>query len=80
LKRLKVPGVINQFNKTLDKHTAAGLFTFLEKYKPETRKEKKVRQLEVVKKGPSAEVPSKKPKFIKAGIKHVTHLVEQKKS
>jgi len=80
LKRLKVPGVINQFNKAVDKHTAAALFTFLEKYKPETRKEKKARQLEIVKKGPSAEVPSKKPKFIKAGIKHVTHLVEQKKA
>jgi len=80
LKRLKVPGVINQFNKALDKHTAAGLFNFLEKYKPETRKEKKQRQLAIVAKGPGAEVQSKKPKFIKAGIKHVTHLVEQKKA
>jgi len=34
--------------------------------------------LALVKKGPTAEVPSKKPKFIKTGIKHVTHLVEQK--
>jgi len=41
LKRLKVPGVINQFNKALDKHTAASLLKLLEKYKPETRKEKK---------------------------------------
>jgi len=78
LKRLKVPGVINQFNKTLDKHTAASLIKFLEKYKPETRKEKKTRLLEAVKKGPEAQAPAKKPKFIKAGIKHVTHLVEQK--
>jgi large subunit ribosomal protein L7Ae len=80
LKRLKVPGVINQFNKALDKHTAASLIKFLEKYKPETKKQKKERQLALVKKGPTAEVPSKKPKFIKTGIKHVTHLVEQKQA
>jgi len=78
LKRLKVPGVINQFNRTLDKHTAASLIKLLEKYKPETRKEKKQRLLAQVKKGPQEEVHSKKPKFIKAGIKHVTHLVEQR--
>jgi len=78
LKRLKVPGVINQFNKALDKHTAAALFTFLEKYKPETKKEKKGRLLAIVAKGAEAEVKSKKPKFIKAGIKHVTHLIEKK--
>jgi large subunit ribosomal protein L7Ae len=80
LKRLKVPGVINQFNRALDKHTAAALFNFLEKYKPETRKEKKEREKAIVAKGPEAEVQSKKPKFIKAGIKHVTHLIEQKKA
>jgi len=80
LKRLKVPGVINQFNKALDKHTAAALFTFLEKYKPETKKEKKQRLLAIVAKGAEAEVKSKKPKFIKAGIKHVTHLIEKKGS
>jgi len=80
LKRLKVPGVINQFNKALDKHTAASLIRLLEKYKPESRKEKTKRLKELVKKGPEAQIPSKKPKFIKAGIKHVTHLVEQRQS
>jgi large subunit ribosomal protein L7Ae len=80
LKRLKVPGVINQFNKALDKHTAASLIRLLEKYKPESRKEKKKRLLDLVKKGTEAQVPSKKPKFIKAGIKHVTHLVENNKA
>jgi len=81
LKRLKVPGVINQFNKTLDKHSAAALFNFLEKYKPETRHQKKKRLLKLVAKGAAADAPSaKKPKFIKAGIKHVTHLVEQKEA
>jgi len=78
LKRLKVPGVINQFNKALDKHTAAALFVFLEKYKPETRKEKKDRLIALAAKGTEAEVQSKKPKFIKAGIKHVTALIERK--
>jgi len=64
----------------LDKHSAASLIKLLEKYKPESRKEKKARLLDIVKKGAEAEVPSKKPKFIKAGIKHVTHLVEQKEA
>jgi len=41
LKRIKVPGVINQFNRTLDKHNAAALLNFLEKYAPETKHEKK---------------------------------------
>jgi len=81
LKRLKVPGVINQFNKTLDKHSAAALFNFLEKYKPETRQQKKKRLLKLVAKGAAADAPTaKKPKYIKAGIKHVTHLVEQKEA
>jgi len=80
LKRLKVPGVINQFNKTLDKHSAAALFTFLDKYKPETRKDKKQRLLALVAKGTAAEVPNKKPKTVKTGIKQVTHLIEQKEA
>jgi large subunit ribosomal protein L7Ae len=43
MRRLKVPPSINQFSKTLDKSTAASLFKLLERYKPETRQEKKER-------------------------------------
>jgi len=41
LKRLKVPPPINQFTQTLDKQTSTQLFKLLEKYRPETRAEKK---------------------------------------
>jgi len=78
LKRLKVPGVINQFNKTLDKHTAAQLFNFLEKYAPETKKQKKDRLVAAAKEGPEAGPKDKKPKFIKCGLNHVTRLIERK--
>merc|ERR1711972_314081 len=43
LKRLKVPPPINQFTQTLDKQTSTQLFKLLEKYRPETRAEKKLR-------------------------------------
>jgi len=76
LKRLKVPGVINQFTKTLDKHNAAGLLNFLEKYSPETKQQKKARLLGQVK---GAEV-GKKPKVVKCGLRHVTTLIERKEA
>jgi len=41
LQRLKVPPSINQFSRTLDKATAKQLFHLMDKYKPETRSEKK---------------------------------------
>jgi len=43
LKRLKVPPAINQFNNTLDAHSAKVLFDFLQNYVPETKKNKKER-------------------------------------
>jgi len=49
LKRLKVPGTINQFSRAADRNTAASLFTFLEKYRPETRKQKEARLLRAAK-------------------------------
>ena len=41
--RLKVPPAIAQFLHTLDKNTAAQLFKLLDKYRPETKQEKKAR-------------------------------------
>jgi large subunit ribosomal protein L7Ae len=41
--RLKVPPAIAQFSHTLDKNTATQLFKFLNKYRPETKQEKKAR-------------------------------------
>ena len=41
--RLKVPPAISQFTHTLDKNTATQLFKLLNKYRPETKQEKKAR-------------------------------------
>jgi len=50
MKRLKVPPVINQFTKTIDKQTAVELFKLLEKYAPETKQAAKSRRLRLAKK------------------------------
>jgi len=49
MKRLKVPPVINQFTKTIDKQTAVELFKLLEKYAPETKQAAKSRRLRLAK-------------------------------
>jgi len=86
MKRLKVPPVINQFSHTLDKTAAQQLFTFLEKYSPETRKQKKARLLAAAKAeakpegAAPAESTTRKPKAIKFGLNHITALVESKRA
>jgi large subunit ribosomal protein L7Ae len=80
--RLKVPPAINHFTKTLNKNQAANLFKVLAHYRPESAEEKKKRLGDVAQataKGASAD-ESKKPRFIKAGINHVTSLVEKRKA
>ncbi|KAI0244400.1 60S ribosomal protein L8, partial [Massospora cicadina] len=80
--RVKVPPSINQFSQTLDKNTAVNLFKLLDKYRPETKMEKKQRLVETAK--ITAETGSKpettKPIFVKYGLNHVTSLVEAKKA
>ena len=59
--RLKVPPPIAQFSHTLDKNTATQLFKLLNKYRPETKQEKKERlktAAEAVVAGNEAKVPS----------------------
>jgi len=84
LKRLKVPPVLNQFTHTVDKSTAQQLFQFLEKYSPETKKQKKQRLLTAAKAETKTEgaapVETKKPKVVKFGLNHITALVEQKEA
>ena len=41
--RLHVPPAIHQFTYTLEKNQAYGLFRLLLKYRPETKKDKKLR-------------------------------------
>jgi len=81
-KRLKVPPAINQFTKTLEKNQATNLFKLLANYRPESTEDKKKRLAEKAaaeSKNQGAD-DSKKPKFIKYGINHITTLVEQKKA
>jgi len=80
--RLKVPPAVNQFTKTLDKNTATQLFKVLNKYRPETKPEKKTRltaAAEAVAAGNKVD-QGKKPVLVKYGINHITALVEAKKA
>jgi large subunit ribosomal protein L7Ae len=81
--RLKTPPSLNQFNDALDKNQATELFKLLNKYRPETKKEKKER----LKKQAAAEagkagagVSAKPPPTLKFGLNHITHLIEKKKA
>jgi len=82
--RLKVPPAIAQFSHTLDKNTATQLFKLLNKYRPETKQEKKAR-LEALAKATAEEKEaqakdSKKPLFVKYGLNHCVALIEAKKA
>ncbi|KAL2915381.1 60S ribosomal protein L8 [Polyrhizophydium stewartii] len=80
--RLKVPPAINQFTKTLDKNTATQAFKLLNKYRPETKIEKKARltaAAEAAAAGKKVD-QGKKPLFVKYGINHIAALVEAKKA
>lgn len=80
--RLKVPPAIAQFNNTLDRNNAAQLFKFLNKYRPETKAEKKERltkEATAESEGKKKEDVSKKPFTVKYGLNHVVALIEAKK-
>ncbi len=81
--RLKVPPAIAQFANALDRNTAAQTFKLLNKYKPETKAEKKERLLKeatAVSEGKKKEDVSKKPYAVKYGLNHVVGLIENKKA
>jgi len=80
--RLKVPPAINQFSKVIDRNTAVQLFKLVNKYRPETRTEKKQRLYAAAqaKADGSEPVEQPKPVVVKYGINHITALVEQKKA
>jgi large subunit ribosomal protein L7Ae len=80
--RLKVPPAINQFAKTLDKNTATQLFKLFDKYRPESKIEKKARlttAAEAAAAGTKVD-QGKKPVVVKYGLNHITALVEAKKA
>ncbi|KIM47284.1 hypothetical protein M413DRAFT_23505 [Hebeloma cylindrosporum] len=82
--RLKVPPAIVQFSHTLDKNTATQLFKLLNKYRPESKQDKKARLLAAA--AATAEdkekdaKDSKKPLFVKYGLNHIVALIEAKKA
>ncbi|KAF9258971.1 60S ribosomal protein L8 [Marasmius fiardii PR-910] len=80
--RLKVPPAIAQFSHTLDKNTATQLFKLLNKYRPETKAEKKARlQATAAAVAENKESKdTKKPLFVKYGLNHIVALVEAKKA
>lgn len=81
--RLKVPPALAQFQHVLDRNTAAQAFKLLNKYRPETKPEKKERLLKeatAIKDGGKKEDVSKKPYVVKYGLNHVVGLVENKKA
>jgi len=82
LQRLKVPPVINQFSKTLDKNQAAETLKLLVKYQPETKdaKAKRIEALAQATANKESLPVSAAPNVLKFGLKHVTTLIEQKKA
>merc|ERR1711971_144494 len=82
LQRLKVPPTINQFTQTLDRQTATQLFRLMDKYRPETKQQKKTRLKARAEERAAgkADKPTKRPPVVRAGVNTVTSLVEQKKA
>ena len=81
--RLKVPPAIAQFQNVLDKNLATQTFRLLNKYRPETKVEKKERltkEAAAVADGKKKEDVSKKPYVVKYGLNHVVGLIENKKA
>ena len=78
LNRIKVPPAVNQFRHTLEKNHSAELFRLLNKYKPESKQDKKKRLLNEAKaRAEGKEVSKSKPIFVKSGLQNVTGLIEQ---
>lgn len=81
--RLKVPPAIAQFQNVLDRNLATQSFRLLNKYRPETKDEKKQRlhkEASAVAEGKKKEDVSKKPYTVKYGLNHVVGLIENKKA
>lgn len=82
MQRLKVPPSINQFTNTLDRQTATQMFRLLDKYRPESKSDKKQRlraRAEERAKG-KPDAPTKRPAMVRSGVNTVTSLIEQKKA
>jgi len=73
MKRLKVPGPINQFTQAADPNTSKHLFSLLKKYTPETRQQKRER---LVAEAQGGNAPQRSSQYLRFGLNNVTNLVE----
>jgi len=82
LRRLKVPPPINQFSQALDRQTAIQVFKLLDKYRPESKRTKKIRLMKraQARVAGKADAPTKRPPVVRSGINTITTLVEAKKA
>lgn len=81
--RLKVPPAIAQFKYVLDRNTAAQALKLFNKYRPETKAEKKERltnEAAAIAQGKTRQDASPKPFVVKYGLNHVVSLIENKKA
>jgi len=80
--RLKVPPPIHQFTQTLDRQTATQLFRLLDKYRPETKQDKKARLRKRAEERAAGkeDQPTKRLPVVRQGCNTVTSLIEQKKA
>ncbi|KAH8145468.1 uncharacterized protein LAJ45_10438 [Morchella importuna] len=82
--RLKVPPAIAQFQNVLDKNLATQTLRLLNKYRPETKAEKKERLVQeaaaIKDSKDKASFVGKKPYVVKYGLNHVVGLIENKKA
>ena len=72
--RLKVPPAIAQFSHTLDRNTAAQAFKLLNKYRPETKAQKKER---LHQEATAVEQGKKKEDVSKVGTHTLCHLRQE---
>merc|ERR1712168_1025939 len=77
-----VPQPINQFSQALDKQTATQLFKLLDKYRPETKQDKKdrLRARAEARAAGKEDTPTKRGPVVRHGVNTVTTLVEKKKA
>jgi len=82
LKRLKVPPSIAQFSSTLDRQSASQLFKLMDKYRPETKKDRRARLVKraAERAAGKPDTPTKRPLVVRTGVNTVVSLVEQKKA
>ena len=79
-RRMKVPPTLNQFRQTLDRSTRTNLLKLLQKYKPETAKDRKARINEAAKAKAADKkkaVATKAPLALTTGLQEVTRAIEK---